>query len=176
MRCNCATHSDAPGFIHDGHCAIWTVSGNTLRVPLGAKDPNPKDSIGSSKVPMHLWPMEATVLGVLGLLDGAGKYGRSNYLVAPVRASIYYDAAMRHLSKWFAGEEADDDSGVPHMGHVLACCAIIVGAQAAGTLIDDRNVKNGFCAFLKEYTPHVKRIQEAHKDKSPKHYTIKDSV
>jgi hypothetical protein len=140
------------------------------------KNPNPKDSIGSSKVPMHLWPMEATVLGTLGLLDGAGKYGRSNYLVAPVRASIYYDAAMRHLAKWFSGEETDEDSGIPHLGHVLACCAILVGAQAAGTLIDDRNVKNGFCEFLKQYTPHVKRLQEKHASQSPKHYTIKDNA
>jgi hypothetical protein len=140
-----------------------------------AKDPNPKDSIGSSKIPMHLWPMEATVLGALALLDGAGKYGRSNFLVAPVRASIYYDAAMRHLGKWFAGEEVDEDSGVPHLGHVLACSAILVAAQASGTLIDDRNVKNGACEFLKRYTPLVTAIQDKHRGKTPRHYTIADS-
>lgn len=142
----------------------------------GAKNPNPKDSIGSSKIPLHLVPMEAMVLMSLGLLDGAGKYGRCNYLVAPVRASIYYDAAMRHLAKWFAGEEADDDSGLPHMAHLLACAAIIVGAESNGTLIDDRNVDNGFCAFLKRMTPHVARLNEKHADKTPKHFTIKDTV
>lgn len=151
----------------------------------GAKNPNPKDSIGSSKVPLHLWPMEASVLGALGLLDGAHKYGRSNFLVAPVRASIYFDAASRHLGKWFAGEDCDGDdaqpgdedqgSGISHLGHVLACIAILVSAKSAGTLIDDRMVKNGLCRFIRDYTPEVKRIQAMHAGKTPHHYTIADN-
>jgi len=139
------------------------------------KNPNPKDSIGSSKIPFHLWPETASAVGALGLLDGASKYGRSNYRAAPVRASIYYDAARRHLAKWFEGEDNDPDSGVPHFGHVLACLAILVDAQAAGTLIDDRNVKGGYVDYLAALTPHVKRLQELHADKTPTHYTIKDS-
>ena len=35
------------------------------------KPTNPKDMIGSDKVPLHLWPETATVMGTMGLLDGA---------------------------------------------------------------------------------------------------------
>jgi hypothetical protein len=140
------------------------------------KPTNPKDSIGSSKVPMHLWPETATVLGAMGLLDGACKYGRQNYRAIGVRASIYYDAAKRHLNAWMEGEDTDPDSGLPHLAHALASIAIVVDAQAAGKLTDDRNVKGGYRALIDSMTPHVARLKELHKDKHPHHYTISDEV
>lgn len=136
---------------------------------------NPKDAIGSGKLPLHLWPATATALGCLGLLDGMLKYGRSNWRVAGVRASIYVDAAKRHLDKWFEGQDIDDDSGLPHFAHALACLAILVDAQAAGKLNDDRQIAGGYLAQLNELTPHVARLKELHASKSPKHYTISDS-
>jgi hypothetical protein len=59
---------------------------------LSCKDTNPKDAVGSDKLPLHLWPESATMYGCLGLLEGMSKYGRSNWRAAGVRASIYYDA------------------------------------------------------------------------------------
>lgn len=137
---------------------------------------NPKDAIGSSKMPLHLWPNTATVLGCLGLLDGACKYGRSNFRDSGVRASIYYDACKRHLDKWFEGQETDADSGVPHLGHALACIAIIVDAEAAGQLNDDRMVAGGYHALLEKLTPLVDRIKQNHADKTPHHFTIADNA
>ncbi len=139
------------------------------------KPSNPKDMIGSDKMPLHLWPETATLLGCLGLLDGALKYGRANWREAGVKASIYYDALRRHWSKWFEGEDTDEDSGLPHEAHVLACVAIIVDAKACGKFIDDRQFRGGFIKMLSELTPHVKRLKEKHKDKSPKHWTIADN-
>lgn len=140
-----------------------------------SKPTNPKDAIGSNKIPMHLWPETATVLGALGLLDGALKYGRSNFREIGVRASIYYDAAKRHLNAWFEGEECDPDSKLPHLAHALACIAIIVDADAAGKLNDDRMVQGGYRAMIDTLTPHVARLKELHADKNPKHYSITDS-
>lgn len=139
------------------------------------KATNPKDAIGSDKLPIHLWPATATIMGCLGLLDGALKYGRCNWRVAGVRASIYIDAMMRHLFKLFEGEDIDPDSGLPHAAHILACAAIYVDALAAGKLNDDRMVNGGYVELVKQLTPHVARLKELHKDKSPKHYTIADS-
>lgn len=139
------------------------------------KPTNPKDAIGSSKMPLHLWPETATILGALGLLDGALKYGRSNWRVAGVRASIYYDAARRHLNAWFEGEEVDPDSGVPHIGHALACLAIISDAQAAGKLVDDRPIPAGYRAQIDAMTAHVARLKELRADCEPYHFTIADA-
>ncbi|WP_050590127.1 dATP/dGTP diphosphohydrolase domain-containing protein [Pseudomonas sp. URMO17WK12:I12] len=136
------------------------------------KPTNPKDLIGSGKLPLHLWPVTATALGSLGLLDGMLKYGRSNFRAVGVRASIYYDAASRHLNAWFEGEAVDPDSGLPHLAHALACLAIIVDAEAAGKLNDDRMHPGGYRALINSLTPHVARLKEVHADKNPQHYTI----
>lgn len=138
------------------------------------KNTNPKDAIGCHKLPLHLWPSTATSLGCLALLDGALKYGRGNWRVAGVRASIYFDAASRHLNAWFEGESVDPDSGIPHLGHALACLAILVDAEAAGRLVDDRQVPGGYRSMIQQLTPHVARLQALHADRSPKHFTIAD--
>jgi hypothetical protein len=136
------------------------------------KPSNPKDLVGSGKLPLHLWPVTATALGSLGLLDGMLKYGRSNFRAVGIRASIYYDAASRHLNAWFEGESVDPDSGLPHLAHALACLAIIVDAEAAGKLNDDRMHPGGYRDLINSLTPHVDRLKSMHAAKNPEHYTI----
>lgn len=141
-----------------------------------SKPSNPKDMVGSNKIPYHLWPNTATALGSLACLEGNLKYGRTNWRAAGVKASIYYDACIRHLNAWFdEGEEEDPDSGLPHLAHALACIAIIVDAKAAGKLTDDRLIRGGYRRFIDAITPHVKRLKEKHADKNPRHFYIQDS-
>ena len=155
---------------------------NTTPVPEPASAPvpdpqpsNPKDILGTNKIPKHLWPSIASDLGALALLDGAEKYGRSNWRAAAVRASIYYDALNRHMDKWFEGENIDADSGLPHLAHALACLGLLVDAITVGTLIDDRQYKgSAVIARMKELTAEVQRIHKIHSDAGhdPIHYTI----
>jgi hypothetical protein len=144
--------------------------------PVGpnSKPSNPKDIIGSSKLPLHLFPSTALAMGTLGFLNGALKYGRHNFRAVGVRASIYYDAALRHLMAWMEGEECDPEDGVPHLAAAMGCIAIIIDAEAAGKLTDDRNVAGGYRQLMDKLTPHVARLQALHAEKSPKHYTIAD--
>jgi len=130
---------------------------------------NPKDIIGSAKLPMHLWPQTATVTGAIALLNGKEKYGRSNWREIGVRASIYFDACSRHLAAWFEGEDVDEE-GVPHLGSALACLAIIVDAQAAGKLIDDRQYPGGYRETIDAMSKLVPEIIARHAGKDPKHY------
>jgi hypothetical protein len=141
---------------------------------VSSKPSNPKDAIGSGKLPIHLWPNTATAMGCIGFLNGAAKYGRSNFRAIGIRASIYYDAAKRHLDAWFESEEVDPDDGVPHLAAALACIAIIVDAQAAGKLNDDRAYPGGYRKLVDELTPLVAQIKKHHEAKNPKHYTIAD--
>lgn len=139
------------------------------------KPTNPKDAVGSDKLPLHLWPETASMMGCLGLLEGMLKYGRANWRVAGVRATIYVDALRRHVGAWAEGEDSDPDSGLPHLSHALACLAILVDAQAAGQLVDDRQYPGGHRALVEELTPHVRRLKELRAESDPKHYTIADS-
>lgn len=131
---------------------------------------NPKDTIGSDKLPLHLWPTTATAMGCIALLNGALKYGRSNWRAVGVRSSVYVDACQRHLAAWFEGEEVDEE-GVPHLAAALACLAIIVDSQAAGTLRDDRQYPGGHRKLIDSLTPHVKRLKALHEKRTPpRHY------
>lgn len=154
----------------------WVGTPPELPPPVeGEKPSNPKDIIGSNKIPLHLWPETATILGALACMDGALKYGRSNYRAIGVKSTIYVDAAKRHLNAWLEGEECAPDSGVPHLGHALACIAIIIDAEAAGKLNDDRNIAGGYHEMVERWTPLVAGIKARHAEKSPKHYTILDN-
>ena len=141
------------------------------------KPTNPKDAIGCDKLPLHLWPTTATAMGCLGLLEGALKYGRKNFRESGVRTSIYIDACKRHLDAYMEGEDHAPDSGTPHLANALACLAIIVDAQAAGKLDDDRNYNgSGYRKLVDNLTPHVRRLKDLFADKKPKHYTIEDKI
>lgn len=105
-----------------------------------ATTPNPKDLFGSLKVSLSKFPPTALAHGAHAMMDGAEKYDPYNWRTKPVIASIYVDAAMRHIMDWFEGQEVATDSEVHHLGHAMACCAILIDAQEYGNLIDDRPV------------------------------------
>jgi hypothetical protein len=136
---------------------------------------NPKDIVGSNKLPLHLFPLTAVAAGCLAFLEGVLKYGRSNFRVVGVRSSIYYDAARRHLDSWFEGEDIDPDSGLPHLGKALACIAVLIDAEAAGKLTDDRMIRGGYAEQVAKLTPLVAELKKRHADKNPTHYTIADN-
>lgn len=167
--------STAPQQARSSEGDAQNTTSSTPRLLESQKPTNPKDLIGSNKVPMYLFPATAIALGSLAMLDGALKYGRDNFRAIGVRATIYVDAALRHIYRWLEGNDLDQDSGLHELAHALACLAILVDAEEAGMLNDDRKIKGGFLAQLNELTPDVKRLRELHADKSPKHYTIADS-
>ena len=105
-----------------------------------ATTPNPKDLIGMKKVSITKLPAAGIIHGAHAMMNGAAKYGPYNWREKKVQASIYIDAAMRHLMDWFEGQEIASDSGVHHLGHALACCAILLDAQENDSLIDDRPI------------------------------------
>ena len=101
---------------------------------------NPKDLLGMKKISLSKLPAVAAAHGAHAMMNGAAKYGPYNWRAKKVIASIYIDAAKRHLDAWFEGEETAEDSGVHHLGHAIACAAILLDALETGNLIDDRPV------------------------------------
>ncbi len=118
---------------------------------------NPKDLVGVKKVSLTKLPPVAVLHAAHALMNGAGKYGPYNWRDKGVRASIYVDACERHLNAWFDGEEQATDSGVHHLGHAIACLAILLDAQEAGMLVDDRPIlgASGFCRVLKRLNQEI---------------------
>lgn len=102
-------------------------------------DGNPKSAQGAKKFSLRLLPLPAEVEVNRALDDGRTKYGAANWRETGVAATVYVDAAKRHLAQWFdGGQENAADSGVHNLGHAMACLAILIDAQWNGKLIDDR--------------------------------------
>lgn len=132
------------------------------------KDTNPKDSIGIKKAPLSCCSMPVFHEVGFVMLSGARKYGRHNYRSVGVRASVYFDAAMRHLSSWFEGEDLDPESGVSHLVHVMSCMMVLRDAQIRGKMTDDR--PPGTSEFIRKLNEKAKEIIESTSDESVKHF------
>jgi len=112
---------------------------------------NPKDLLGTKKVSLSKVPFSSIVYQALAMEDGAKKYGPFNWRENKVIASIYIDAAMRHLGSWYDGEEVADDSKKPHLGHAMACIGIIIDALETGNLVDDRPLPGNMSALIEKW-------------------------
>lgn len=110
------------------------------------KDTNPKDAVGVRKVPFSTVPARVVAEVGLAMLEGSRKYGRHNYRVAGVRASVYYDALLRHMTAWWEGEDIDPESGISHVVKAAACLFVLRDAMTNDKLTDDRppSLQNGW--------------------------------
>lgn len=118
-------------------------------------DDNPKTGEGLKKPPMHLIPSTALVHMAQVMALGAKKYGAYNWRERTVSVSIYVAAAERHLRSFFDGESVDPESGASHLAHVMACCAIVLDAQAIEKLNDDRPKPAPTAQLIRDYAAKV---------------------
>ena len=149
----------------------------SLLVP-SEKPTNPKDAVGINKVPMST--VSAPVLAEvgLGMLEGACKYGRHNYRAVGVRASVYYDATLRHLFSWWEGQDLDPDSDADlhHVSKAIASLVVLRDAMIQDKLEDDRPPSTKDDRWLGELNDRAAEIIAQYADRHPKHYTIGDNV
>ena len=105
------------------------------------KPSNPKDSVGIKKAPLST--VSAPVLMEVGvaMLEGARKYGRHNYRDVGVKASVYYDATLRHLVEWWEGQDIDELSGMSHITKAIASLTVLRDSMIRGNWQDDRPPK-----------------------------------
>lgn len=139
------------------------------------KETNPKDAIGTTKLPLHLVPSVIPAYAALAFTEGAMKYGKYNWRVAGVRVSIYIDAMRRHIEKFQNGEWEDPDTRVPHLASVIACAGIILDAYHANKLTDDRPPVCDMASVIDGMQEIVVHLQDMFKDCDPHQHTIEDA-
>lgn len=101
---------------------------------------DPKGQAGAAKTPLHLIPTVALNAEAEALRQGAEKYQQWNWRESGIHATTYIGSILRHLVAWRDGEDADPESGISHLGHIRANCAILLDAAHVGKLVDDRPV------------------------------------
>lgn len=136
---------------------------------MSDKPTNPKDMMGVMKAPMST--VSAPVMAEVGvaMLEGALKYGRHNYRAVGVRASVYYDATMRHLMDWWEGQDIDPDSGMSHITKAITSLVVLRDSMIQGNWSDDRPPHSP--EFYVELNQKVAALREKYSDRDPVHYT-----
>lgn len=145
----------------------------------GSKPTNPKDIIGSTKIDLGNVPDSMRVHAAAAFLEGALKYGRFNWRIAGVRASIYHAALIRHVAKWWAGQDRDPVTRVRHLANALACIAIILDAEIYGKLNDDRPPcpdPDAMARLIDGQSVNIAFLKALFKTYNPKQYTIHDTM
>lgn len=69
--------------------------------------------------------------------NGAKKYARDNWKKSFPKEQLI-DSMVRHLTKFMNGEELDDESGLPHVDHVL-CNALFLAYHYNGRKPQEKN-------------------------------------
>lgn len=117
-----------------------------------ADQTNPKDILGVKKPRLSLVPPAGFVYAALAMANGADKYGPYNWRDKKVQVMIYLEAAMRHILSFQDGEANAKDSGIPHLGHAIACLLIIIDALETGNLIDNRPKPGPTADLIERFT------------------------
>lgn len=128
--------------------------------PTQTKASNPKDVLAAdeSRCPLDLIPSPALIHLAQALGDGARKYGPYNWREEGVGTRTYVGAALRHTLAYLDGERNARDSGVHHLGHAMACLAIILDAEAVGNLVDNRPLPAPTADMLEEIKRRAKGL------------------
>jgi hypothetical protein len=144
----------------------------------GMKQTNPKDIVGSRKLPFSVLPWRVLCRVALAMLEGALKYGRHNYRGVGVRASVYFDACVaRHITDWWEGIDVDPDSGLHHLDKAIAGLMVMRDSMLQGNFEDDRPPRGPLSACdMIELNRLAGSLHDRHADKNPKHYTIADGL
>lgn len=100
---------------------------------------NPKHAAGAVKLDYSAVSGIAEIEWVKAHENGMEKYGYQNWRTTGVDERTYYAAIRRHLMDWLNGEDCAPDSGVHHLGHVMAGAAILIDAQHHGVLTRNWN-------------------------------------
>jgi hypothetical protein len=151
-----------PGYSHP------TTTSTKPEITTEKKDGNPKNSVGSTKFALSVVPTTVTAEVGLGMLEGARKYGRHNWRDEGALASIYWDAACRHLIKWYEGEDIDPDSGLSHITKAICSLYVLRDAMITNVMTDDRPPRAPE-KWYEDLDASVKFILEKYPDAKPAH-------
>jgi len=140
------------------------------------KATNPKDAVGIRKAPLSCLPIRVLWRVGLAMLEGALKYGRHNYRGCGVRASVYFDASLRHKLAWWEGEDIDPDSTLHHLDKEIACLMVLRDSMLLSNWVDDRppSSRENMAALHQHASMLIDRYATI--EPAPKHWTIDDRV
>lgn len=94
-----------------------------------------KDDTG--KEPWHLFPFDAADEIVKVLQFGANKYEERNW-ERGMDWNRPFGALIRHMWRWWHGEDKDEETGLSHLAHAGCCILFLLAYEKRGVGVDNR--------------------------------------
>lgn len=91
----------------------------------------------NDKIPLELVPVISLIEAAKVLDFGQKKYGRDNWRKGIAYSKIF-GALLRHLYKWYSGEEIDKETGLSHLSHALVNVMFLIEYRSLPKKFDDR--------------------------------------
>lgn len=113
----------------------------TVKQPSMASGQITKEGVkyDSGKPQMELIAPDAMEGLAKVLTFGASKYAARNWEKG-MSWSRVFGALLRHLWKYWRGEDLDEETGLPHIDHAMCCVMFLSSYQKRKVGTDDRNV------------------------------------
>lgn len=116
------------------------MTDNPMQIMENNLDSGRKDDTGKTRLelipPTLLW----AVGEVLGF--GANKYAARNWEKG-IQYGRVYGALQRHLNAFWAGDDIDAESTLPHLWHAACCIAFLIEFEELGREdLDDRSARS----------------------------------
>lgn len=113
----------------------------------------------TNKLEYNLVDFRALAWLVAALTYGAIKYERNNWRLVERADERYYDALLRHVEEWRAGEMYDSESGLPHLAHAMFCVMCLCALYVPGKLSDINARTVEACRRARELRAARERLQ-----------------
>jgi len=116
--------------------------------------------LNEGKVPLDMVPTSMLYAVARVMEYGAQKYEKDNWRRG-MKWSVPYACAMRHLLKWFEGEEKDEESGENHLHHVMCNIAMLIEYSGTCPELDDRykGKTRGYASFAKKNPLQISNLK-----------------
>jgi hypothetical protein len=132
--------SPAPAELHKANAGIPAAVSVLSSTPV--KEGGKKHDAGKPDLTLVPLALEEACARALGF--GAGKYGRNNFK-GGIKYTRVLAACLRHLRAWNERRDNDEESGLSHLDHAVACLAMLAHYESAPDLkarFDDRDLKH----------------------------------
>lgn len=128
--------------VHKRYGVDASLLGSEFDIIPGTANTQPHLALryNTGKAPLSMI-MEAkeALSGCAGVLQfGAKKYGRGNWHKGLPPTEVC-DSMLRHLSSYLSGEDADPESGCPHVDHILTNAIFLAQGFRTHPELDDRS-------------------------------------
>ena len=91
----------------------------------------------TGKTRLDLLPWDALALIGKVFTHGSIKYTAYNWC-GGIHYSRLMAALLRHMGKWWLGQDNDSDSGIHHLGHAGCCMLMLISMALTRPDLDDR--------------------------------------